>query len=136
MISCDLADERVKCAHWAAVAVPIFERHLKLHPDDENTKVSHAVLLLLSDRTDDAHRAALQLKVLRDGVSLYNAAYLFERLGDKKEALITLRKAIEAGFKNVTNLREFLTENKEGVLDLAGTPEYEEVKRMVDSITN
>ncbi len=132
VIACDDAGEREKCAYWAMFAIPCCERHLKLHPDDEGMGVQHAAMLLLSGRTEDAYAAAMKLTNLKDGSSLYNTAYLFGQLGDHSEALRTLRKAIEAGYRNIRHLKEFLAD--ESVLALQGTPEYEEVKRMVEKI--
>jgi TolB-like protein/Flp pilus assembly protein TadD len=131
---CDAAGEREKCAYWAEVALPQFERYLKLHPDDEHQLVHYANLLQWSGRTEDAHAAAIKLTNLKDGMSLYNTACLFGRLGDRPEALRTFRKAIEAAYRNIRLLKEFLTDEKEGILALHGTPEYEEVKRMVEKI--
>ena len=61
-------------------------------------------------------------------------ACLFSRLGDLPEALRTFRKAIDAGFRVIRLLKEFLTDENEGVLALQGTPEYEKVKRMIEQI--
>ncbi|HET6400869.1 MAG TPA: TIR domain-containing protein [Candidatus Kapabacteria bacterium] len=133
--NCYDAGEREKCCHWATVALPIFERHFKLHPDDEKVRMAHAVLLFHSGRTEDAHAAAMQLTNLKDGGSLSNMAGLFGKLGDKTEALRTFRKAIEAGYRNIRELKEFLTDEKEGIVSLAGTPEYEEVKQMVEKMS-
>ena len=134
VISCDNAEEREQCAHWAAVALPHYERYLKLHPDDENNRASRAHLLLWSGRIEEAHAAAMKLSNLRDGMSLYNTACLFDDLGDYPAALRTFRKAIEVGYRNMRFLKTFLTDERNGVLSLAGTPEYEEVKRMVEKI--
>jgi adenylate cyclase len=134
VVACEDAGGREKCERWARVALPQNERHLKLHPDDEGKRVNHAVLLLLSGRSDDAHAAAMKLTNLTDGSSLYNTACLFGRLGNPAEALATFRKAIEAGYRNIHLLKHFLTDEKGGILALAGTPEYEEVKRMVEEI--
>jgi len=133
-IVCDGAGEREKCRHWARVALPYYGHHLKLHPDDEYTRVDHAHLLFWSGRIDEAHAAAMKFTNLKDGGSLYNAAVLFGEVGDKPEALFTLRKAIEAGFRYIRLLKEFLTDEKDGIFSLQGTPEYEEVKRMVEQI--
>src|ERR1017187_8159448 len=133
--SCDAAGEREKCAHWAIVALPYFERHLKLHPDDESMRVIHANLLHHSGRTEDAYSAAMKLTNLKDGLSLYDTACLFGRLGDKSEALRTFRKAIEAGFRYISILKGFLTDEKEGILALQGTPEWEEVRGMVEKLS-
>jgi adenylate cyclase len=134
VMDCDAAGEREKCERWARVALPHYERHLKLHPDDEGKRVNHAVLLLLSGRTDEAHSAAMELTNLKDGGSLYNTACLFGRLGDKSEALQIFRKAIDAGLRSTLHLKEFLIDDREGIVALAGTPEYEELKRMVEAI--
>jgi adenylate cyclase len=131
---CEAAGEREKCAQWARVALPLVERHLKLHPDDEGKRVQHALLLFWIGRTEEAYAAAMKLTSLKDGLSLYNAACLFGRLGDKPESLRTFRKAIEAGLRNIRYLKEFLADEKDGLLALQGTPEYEEVKRMVEAL--
>ncbi|MDP4230576.1 MAG: TIR domain-containing protein [Bacteroidota bacterium] len=132
--NCDAAGEREKCRHWAQVALPQVERYLKLHPDDESKRVKHALLLFHSGRTDDARVAAMKLTNLKDGAPLYNTACLFGHLGDKVESLRTFRKSIEAGFRSMRHLKEFLTEENEGVLALQGTPEYEEAKTLVEKI--
>jgi hypothetical protein len=73
----------------------------------------------------------MKLTNLKDGNSLYNTACLFGKLGDPSEALRTFRKAIEAGLRNIRLLKEFLTDEKDGILALQGTPEWEEVREMV-----
>jgi hypothetical protein len=93
--------------------------------------VEHAALLLLSGKTEKAHLAAIKLTSLKDGNSLYNAACLFSKLGDKAEALITFRKALEMGFNDSRLLKDFLLDD---LTALAGTPEYEEVRGMVEKI--
>jgi tetratricopeptide (TPR) repeat protein len=132
--ACSTTGEREKCVHWARVALPYYERHLKLHPDDESKRVEHANLLLWNGRTEDAYAAAMKLTDLKDGSSIYNTACLVAELGDKGEALRIYRKAIEAGYRSIRNLKEFLTDEIEGILSLAGSPEYEEVQRMVKQI--
>jgi adenylate cyclase len=133
-IASDDTGDPTKTAQRATVALPYYERYLKLHPDDENNRVSYAALLLMAGRTEAAHEAAIKLTSLKDGGPLYNVACLFGIMGDKEGALATCRKAIEAGYKSTRFLNEFLTNEKEGVASLAGTPEYEQVKRMVQAI--
>jgi TolB-like protein/Flp pilus assembly protein TadD len=118
-------------AHWAAVAIPYFQRHLKLQPDDESKRVWYAVLLYRTGRIEDARLAAMQLVDAKDMNSLYNTACIFSYVGDKVRALTLLQKAIQAGFWKTQALREFLTD-EEGVVSLAGTPEYVAVERLVD----
>jgi len=132
--NCHGAEEREKCGHWARVAQPYYERHLKLHPDDEVKRVSHANLLQWGGRSEDAYAAAMKLTNLKDGVSLFNTACLFGRLGDPSEALRIFRKAIEAGLRDIRVLKEFLTDENSGVFALQGTPEWEEVKGMVEAL--
>jgi adenylate cyclase len=131
---CDSAGERDKSAYWATEALPIFELHLKLRPDDEANLVHRAVLLHLSGSIEASHQAAMDLKGLKDAISLYNVSCLLNRLGDHTESLTTFRKAIEAGLRDVRLLREFLADAREGSSDLVGTPEYEEVMRIVEKI--
>jgi len=134
VVCCDASGETEKCHHWATVALPYFERHVKLHPDDEGMRVWHAALLLLSGKTDEAHTAAMKLTSLKDGSSLYNTACLFCRLGDRSEALLTLRKALEAGYRNIRLIKEFMNGDDEGIIALSGTKEYEEVEQIVEEI--
>jgi adenylate cyclase len=134
VVSCYVAQELEKCKQWSLVALPLYERQLKLQPDDENTRVGYAILLLYSGRVADAGRQAIILRNVQDGGQLYNVACLLAAVGEKEEATATFRKSIEAGFKKIRRLKEFLVDEKEGILSLQGTPEYEEVKRMVGQI--
>lgn len=134
VVVCDSSHEREKCRHWSETALPHLERYLKLHPDDENRRVWQAILLFLSDKVDEAHATTMKLTELRDGLSLFNTAQLFARLDDRPEALRTFRKAIGAGFRNLGLLNSFLYNEEGGIAKLKGTPEYEEVKRMVEKI--
>jgi tetratricopeptide (TPR) repeat protein len=131
-ITCLAAERLEKCQHWAEVALPLYGRHLKLHPDNENTKVNYACLLHMSGRIDEARVAAMALRSVRDGASLYNTASLLAELGDYAEALLTCRKALEAGYCSFDRLNDFLS--SEGVVSLRNTPEYDEVKEMVEKI--
>jgi len=132
-IGCDAAGETEKCAKWSASALPLLERHLKLHPDDENSQVIFADMLSWTGRTEEALKMAFELKDrVKDGKPLYNLAYLLGMLGEKMQALETCRRAIKAGFKHTPILREFLSD--EMYTSLRGTPEYEEVKRMVEAL--
>jgi hypothetical protein len=54
-------------------------------------------------------------------------------LNDYESAIGMFRKAIEAGFRDVRYLRDLL-EDHDGLATLFGTPEYEEVRLMVDKL--
>jgi tetratricopeptide (TPR) repeat protein len=129
---CDQAEEVERRKTWSETAIPVFQRHIKLHPEDENARVNQAVLFFWSGRKEDAHREAVLLKQARDGVALYNTACLLMDMAEPREALETFRKAIDAGLRNIRALKGFLA--GDDIASLAGTPEYEEVMRMVEKI--
>ena len=133
-VCCDNAGEHEKCRTWATVALPIIARHLKLHPDDEGKRVWQSALLFSAGKISEARTAALNLTNLRDGMSLTNRAILLLRVGELPEAIRTIRRAIEADYRNAPRLKDLLSTERDGMLSLQGTPEYEEVKRMVEQI--
>jgi non-specific serine/threonine protein kinase len=88
--------------NWTQRRIAAFENHLKQVPEDARARV-----LLGSDyaklgRSDDALRELNLAVTLRanEATILYNAACLYCSLGRKQEAIETLRKAWEAGFKD------------------------------------
>jgi adenylate cyclase len=131
--SCGNAHEEEKLVRWSSFALPRFERHIKLHPDDEIARTRSAALLLWTGRKDDARKTALELQNARDPLTLFNIACLLGEMKEKVEALRMFRKAIEAGLRN-PRMKDFLTDPDQGVPELAGTPEYEEVRLMVEEI--
>jgi len=54
-------------------------------------------------------------------------------LKDYEAGLTTLGKAIEAGFRYIRLLKEFL-ENEEGIGTLKGAPEWDKARQMVEKI--
>jgi len=133
VICCNGLNELEKQRYWAGVAIPLYERHLKLFPDDENARVDHALMLHCAGRNDEAREEARNLEHLKDANSLYNAACLQCMLGEHKAALWTCSKAIDAGFKNVQLLSVFLNTD-EGALILKGTPEWDALQDLVENI--
>jgi TolB-like protein len=123
-----------KCLEWASIAVPIFERHLKLRPDDENLRVQHAVLLFFAGQTARSLEAASNVEGIRDGLSLYNLACLQCLLKEYQLGLATFMKAIKSGFRNSREIQEFLDDGVEGVVSLKGTPDYEVLLEMVGKL--
>ncbi|HET9137627.1 MAG TPA: TIR domain-containing protein [Candidatus Kapabacteria bacterium] len=133
-IVCNDAKEDVKLKQWALVAIPKYEKHLKLFPDDERKRVSHAVLLHFAGRDEDARAAARKLDDLRDGGTLYNTACLHYMLKDYASGLQTFRKAIEAGYRNIRSMKSFLKDEDDGIGSLRGTPEWEAVRQMAEKL--
>ena len=132
--ACHGAGENTKQQHWAEIAIPIYEKHLKLFPDDEFERANHAALLYYAGRNEETKAAAEKLGELRDAASLINTACLFSMLKEYELGLRTFIKSIHAGYRNLRLLKDFLEDDTEGVGSLRGTPEYEEAKRMVRKI--
>ncbi len=121
-----------KQKHWAEIAIPVYEKRLKLFPDEENNRVYHASLLHYADRDHEARDVARKLEDLRDGTALYNTACLQCSLKDYSAAILTFRKAIEAGYRNMRYINIFLDDS--GIGTLKGTPEWEAVRELVEKI--
>jgi adenylate cyclase len=134
VVSCDVISDVEKRTSWAEFAIPRYERHLKLHPDDETMLVRYPLILHWADKDEEAREVAKGLSNIRDGVSLFNAAHLQCVLQDYETGLKTFRKAIEAGFRDIRYLNNFLND-EEDAGKLKGTPEYEEVKQMVEKLS-
>jgi adenylate cyclase len=133
--ACSATGNQEKCIYWAEIALPQYERFLRLHPDDEIKQVSYANLLSWCGRVDEAREAALKLTGLKNSLSLYNIACLFKRIGDPENALQIFRKSIETGqAEDIRSLKEFLDNKKHWADRLIGTVEYEEVVHMVEEI--
>ncbi len=124
-----------KQKHWAEIAIPVYEKRLKLFPDEENNRVQHAVLLHFAGRDDEARAAARKLDDLRDGAALYNTACLQCLLKDYSAGILTFRKAIEAGFRSMRVIKSFLDDEEDGIGTLKGTPEWEAVRELVEKIS-
>ncbi len=130
-VTCRSAKDEERCRYWSSYALPYFERYLKLHPDDESIRVSHSCLLEFAGRIEEARQAALILSDLRDGHSIYNSACLWANLGDAKMASVSLRKAIEAGYRHLSSMKGFVEDECEAFKD---TQEYIEIIQMVNKI--
>jgi serine/threonine protein kinase/Flp pilus assembly protein TadD len=78
----------------------VLERQLELNPDDVRARILLAARYAETDRADDAVQHLQIAAALRpnDTNVLYNAACTYGLLQRKREALDTLRQAIQAGF--------------------------------------
>lgn len=134
VVACNGAKEWEKRKHWSDTAIPLYRKHLKLFPDDENMRVKCASLLYFAGRDEEAKDAVQRLGDLRDGGALYNTACLHCELGDYALGLRVFRKALDAGYRNVKRIKSFLSEKEVDDAELRGTSEYEEVKRIVEQL--
>jgi adenylate cyclase len=135
VITCREAGELDKQRYWARVAVPRYEKYIRLLPDNEDMRIGHALLLYYAGKEAEARQAAPLLDNVRDGMSLYRTACLHCFLKEYELGLGTIHKAIDAGFRNVEMLSEFLNDEEGGIGSLKGTPEYEEIKKMVQGLS-
>ncbi len=132
-VVCNNAKEEEKQKHWAPIAIPLYEKRLKLFPDEESNRVSHAALLHFAGRDDQARAAARKLEDLRGGGALFNTACLQCMLKDYSAGILTFRKAIQAGYRGMRNIKLFLEDD--GIGTLKGTPEWEAVREMVEGLS-
>ena len=128
VVACAAAGQAEKKAYHATRALPYFERHVKLHPDDESMRVSLAYLLHDAGRDDEAREAAAKLTNIKDGTSLFNVACLSVELVDIDTAFKTFRRSIEAGYKNLNSLKTWFEED--GLAPYRNTAEYAEVQAL------
>jgi Flp pilus assembly protein TadD len=82
--------------------IELLESHLKKVPEDARGRTLLATDYAFVGRPDDAVRDANLAMTLRpnDAMVLYNVACVFGQLGRRTEALDTVKKAWEAGFKD------------------------------------
>jgi non-specific serine/threonine protein kinase len=100
----------------------ILEEHLKKVPEDARARVLLALNYALIHRADDAAREASLAMVLRpdDTMIMYNTACVFCALEKKPDALIALKKAWDAGYRDATWTRQ-----DPDLALLHGDPEFE-----------
>ncbi len=94
----------VKMLHTAAVeSVPIFERHIRLNPDDNTAKVELENVLDYAGRVDEAIASADTLSMIPelDGFSLYNLSCIYARCSAPDKAVTNIRRAADAGYRNI-----------------------------------
>ena len=88
--------------NWIQREIAAFENHLMQVPEDARARVLLGADYADLGRADDALRELNLAVTLRanEALILYNAACLYCTLGRKQEAMETLRKSWEAGFKD------------------------------------
>ena len=119
--------ERLRIA--AERAIPIFERHTRLNPDDYNARVSLANIYSYSgDQTSALSSAdALSLIESLDGASLYNLACLYLLCKSLSRGMEHLRRAVAKGFRDINSFRR-----DPDLAPLRGTPEFEALMKELE----
>jgi adenylate cyclase len=107
VLSSDRIHDAARVERWSSQALPLYERRLRLVPDDENARVNYAGLLGFAGEPELALEALAPLldKQNLDSSSLYNIACLYARMNDTVHALKELRRSVAAGFRNVEVFR-------------------------------
>ena len=102
--------------------IAIFEGHLKKVPEDARARVLLAGNYAMQDRFEEAKRELDMAMILRpdDTMILYNSACAFCAMNNVDDALIAIKKAWEAGFRDPTWTRQ-----DPDLALLHGDPEFE-----------
>jgi adenylate cyclase len=123
--------ERLQAA--AERAIPVFERHLRLNPDDNNSLALFACVLWMAGRDADSAVAAEKMSQIQtlDGRALYTLACLYLKLRMPEQGMETLQRAVASGSRNLDDFR------RDPDLDvLRGTPEFEYLLKSLEAQPN
>ena len=112
--------ERLRIA--AERAMPIYERHTRLNPDDYNARVQLATIYSYNGDQTSASREADTLSVVETlgGPALYNLACVYLQCNSPSRGMEHLRLAVVKGFKDIETFRR-----DPDLASLRGTPEFE-----------
>ena len=85
---------------WSERALPVYERKIRLRPDDNELRAQYTLLLYHAGRMDDVRRALEQLHgaTSLDAAALFNLATIYIDLEEHDTALEMLRRSVAAGF--------------------------------------
>jgi TolB-like protein len=114
------AKERVRKA--AERAIPIFEQHIRLNPDNYTARGRLANTFSMSGREAEALEHANKLSVIEglDAAVLYNLACTFIHCHEPARAMEMLRRSVKSGYSDIEAFRNDLD------LDpLRDTPEFQ-----------
>jgi adenylate cyclase len=99
--------DRACISEAAPNALLVYERHLRLNPDDLNSRVQYAAILSMAGKRELAIREAEILETMEgvDGRAFYNIACLYLNEGDTISGMRAFRRAVEQGYHNLENFR-------------------------------
>ena len=101
---------------------------------DRAMTVQSGALSIVASQQQQLDSLITQLDRLRDGFALANTACLQVWLKDYEGALNTFRKAIDAGYRDMGAIREFMEDETDGIATLRGSEMYAEVSRKVAAL--
>ena len=110
-------------------AIPIYERYIRLNPDDYNARVEFANVLLMASRTGASLEEADKLSLVEslDGIACYNLTCVYLHASDTVKGLSMLRRSIDKGFQNIEDFRR-----DPDLAPLRGTLEFEELMKELE----
>ena len=102
----------------------IYQTSLRKNPEDARARVLLAIDYAELGRFEDSKREADLAMILRpdDSMILYNTACVFCSMGNKKDALIAIKKAWESGYRDSNWTRQ-----DPDLAILLGDPEFEKL---------
>lgn len=126
LVALHALDDPEELRYASLAALPEFERHLKLNPDDFHGASQFVVILWFAGERQHAHE--LSLKLLEhptpNGFGLFNIACVLAQLGETTHSLSALRKSIEHGFADTNTIQ-----HSPELTPLHDIPEYQELMR-------
>jgi tetratricopeptide (TPR) repeat protein len=113
----------------AVQAIPLWERYLRLTPDDLHARVVYASILSMAGEHERSLTEARRLEATEglDGFTLYNLACLYLYEGDPASGMRAVRRSVERGFSNIDLFRR-----DPSLAPLRGMPEFEELMRELE----
>jgi adenylate cyclase len=86
----------------------VYDRYLRLNPDDRTARTQRAYLIEAAGRTEEALKEAEDLLSVADldTSNCYNLACVLVHAGERKMAIQTLDRAIARGFRSIETLEE------------------------------
>lgn len=130
LISLNELGDSGRLAEAALKSLPLFERYLRLTPDDLHAQVEYANILQILGEHERALSEAQKIEKMEglDGNAHYNLACLYLHEGDTESGLRSLRKSVERGFRNIETFR------RDPDLDsLRGKVEFEELIKELEA---
>jgi adenylate cyclase len=114
----------------AEQAIPIYEKYLRLNPDDYNAAVELVNVLTMASQRDLALQMANTLthNESLDGPALYNLTCFFSTQGQSGIALDLFRKSIAKGYKDIETMRI-----DPDLLPLKACPEFETLLKQLEA---
>jgi len=110
-------------------AIPLYERYIRLNPDDYNAPVEFANILQMAARITVSLAEADKLSLVEslDGYAYYNLACIYILASDTVKGLSLLHRSIGKGFQNIESLRF-----DPNLAPLRGMPEFEELMKELE----